>query len=276
MRPDTAAALHRINLDFYDRQAASFAEKRSAPWPGWERVAEEFEGCRDRVASRPAVLDLGCGHGRLAGFLDRRWRGELDYLGLDASAALLDLAAAREGCAECRFLRRDLLLEGLPAQLPGAPFDLIAAFGLMHHLPGVDNRRALLRRAVRCLAPGGLLAVSFWQFGDRERFRRRMVSWEVHNRTAPEPIDVDDLEPGDTLLAWGEERSDREGAGSTSLPVRYCCWTPPAAAERLLAGLPLAAAGAFTADGAGNDLNLYRLHRAPGYGGTSLAEAVGP
>lgn len=262
MRPDTAAALHRINLDFYERQAASFSEKRAAPWPGWRRVAEEIERRREPSARRPRVLDLGCGHGRLAGFLDRRWRGALDYLGLDASAALLDLAAARRWRADCRFLRRDLLLEGLRAELPGEPFDLITVFGLMHHLPGAGNRRALLRRAARRLAPGGLLAVSFWQFGDRQRFLRRVVPWEAYNRTAPQRIDVDDLEPGDTLLAWGEQTPAEERPGSR--PVRYCCWTPAPEAEHLYAGLSLAAVCAFSADGAGHDLNLYLLHRAPG------------
>ena len=173
MRPATAAALHRVNLDFYERHAEAFSVTRAAPWPGWRRVAAEVEEHNDGAAERPTVLDLGCGNGRLARFLEDRWRGGLDYLGLDSSAALLDLAAARGWRAGCRFLRRDLLLEGLPAELPGEPFDLIAVFGLMHHLPGAGNRGALLRRAARRLAPGGLLAVSFWQFGERERFRRR-------------------------------------------------------------------------------------------------------
>jgi SAM-dependent methyltransferase len=257
MRPETATALHRINLDFYQRHAGRFSETRSTPWPGWQRVAAQVEDRRDGEASRPSVLDLGCGNGRLARFLEQRWRGDVGYLGLDSSGALLDLAAAREWRADCRFLRHDLLLEGLPAELPGAPFDLIAAFGLMHHMPGAGNRRALLRGAARLLAPGGLLAVSFWQFGNRERFRRRVVGWEEYNRTAPEPIDISDLEPGDTLLAWGEE-----SPGQRPLPVRYCCWTPPPEVDHLLAGLPLEAVSTFSADGSGNDLNHYRLLRA--------------
>ena len=157
-----------------------------------------------------------------------------------------------------RFLRRDLLLDGLPADLPGAPFDLIAVFGLMHHLPGVDNRRALLRRAAGLLAPAGILAVSFWQFGNRQRFRRRVVDWQEYNRTAAEPIDISQLEPGDRLLAWGEEPPQGQGP----VAVRYCSWTPPQEADHLLADLALDPVSTFSADGSGRDLNLYRLLRA--------------
>ncbi len=256
MRAETAAALHRVNLDFYQRHAEEFDATRQAAWAGWRQVAEAVEDSSDGRCR--SVLDLGCGNGRLAGFLEDRWQRRFDYLGIDASGSLLDLAAARSGDAGWRFLRRDLLLQGLPPELPGAPFQLVAVFGLMHHLPGAANRRGLLRRAARLLASGGLLAVSFWQFGDRARFRRRVVPWEEYNRTAAEPIDASDLEPGDRLLTWGTP----DAAGSGPPAVRYCCWTPPPAADRLLDGLPLEQVAAYSADGAGRDQNLYRLMRA--------------
>jgi SAM-dependent methyltransferase len=257
MSPETVAALQRINLDFYERHAAAFSATREGSWPGWRRVAEAVEERLGDTAPRLSVLDLGCGNGRLARFLEERWQEPFDYLGVDASGPLLDLAAARDWRPDCRFMRRDLLCEGLPAALSAAPFDLIAVFGLMHHLPGAVNRLMLLEKAAGLLAPGGLLAVSFWQFGDRDRFRRRVVSWEQYNRTAEEPIDMSDLEVGDTLLAWGEQ--DR----AEPPPVRYCCWTSPLEADRLLAKLPLEAIAVYIADGAGRDLNLYRLLRSP-------------
>ncbi|MHC4816220.1 MAG: class I SAM-dependent methyltransferase, partial [Planctomycetota bacterium] len=251
------AALHRINLEFYERHAAAFSATREGSWPGWRKVAELVEKGREGAGGDLSVLDLGCGNGRLARFLEEHWQTRFGYLGIDASGLLLELAAGRVGDRGRRFLRHDLLLDGLPSGLVGEPFDLIAVFGLMHHLPGFENRRELLRQAGRLLARGGLLAVSFWLFGDRERFRRRTVTWDGYNRAAAERIDTSDLEPGDLLLAWGEEGAGEAGAAA----VRYCCWTPPAQVDRLLDGLELESVAAYSADGAGGDLNLYRLLR---------------
>ncbi len=248
--PATAAALHRINLDFYSRHAEAFSATRERPWPAWLRVAELLEERQDD--GRWSVLDLGCGNGRLGRFLEGRWGERLRYHGVDASEPMLAIARAMGGGG--RFLCRDLLREGLPAELAEERFDLVTAFGLLHHLPGLESRKALLRDAAGRLSPGGLLAVSFWQFGALERFRRRMVPWEVYNRTATEPIDRLAVEEGDSLLAWGEAAEP----GQTPL-VRYCHWTTPAEADRLLTSLPLTPAVSFRADGQGGDLNLYRI-----------------
>ncbi len=254
MTPETAAALARINRAFYAGRAAEFSAARERPWPAWEQVAEVAE--EGRAEGPVGVLDLGCGNGRLGRFLAGRWGGRLDYLGLDASESMLRIARRLGGG---RFLRRDLLVPAPLDELPGGPFDLVAVFGLLHHLPGFDRRAALLRAASRRLAPGGLLAVSFWQFGAEERFRRRVVPWPVYNRVADEPVDSEDLGEGDVLLAWGQE----PGSPGSLPAVRYCHWAPPEEAERLLAGLPLDPVASFRADGRSGDLNLYRLLRRP-------------
>lgn len=253
MSPETAAALLRINRAFYEGRAAEFSATRDRPWPAWRRVAEIFEEHGGGEGPR-RVLDLGCGNGRLERFLAGRWGGRLDYLGLDASEPMLEIARVLGGG---RFLRCDLLAPRSLDELPAGPFDFITAFGLLHHLPGFDRRFALLRAAARHLAPGGLLAVSFWQFGAVERFRRRMLPWRDYNLAAAEPIETRDLEDGDVLLAWGEVATTKSGVPV----VRYCHWCPPDEADRLLAGLPLGPVASFRADGKAGDLNLYRLLR---------------
>ena len=250
MTPETATALARINQVFYEDRAADFSATRERPWSAWESLAEIVEVHVGEGQVR--VLDLGCGNGRLGRFLAGRWGDGLDYLGLDASEPMLEIA---RGLGGGRFVRRDLLASDALDDLPAGPFGLVTAFGLMHHLPGFDRRAALLRAAAGHLAPGGLLAVSFWQFGAVERFRRRMVPWATWNRSAAEPVDTGDLEEGDVLLAWGEAPSTHG-----LLPaVRYCHWTPPEEAERLLADLSLVEVASFRADGKAGDLNLYRV-----------------
>jgi SAM-dependent methyltransferase len=252
VKPETAAALARINRDFYEDRAADFSATRERPWSAWERLALTVEerGGEGRVR----VLDLGCGNGRLDRFLAGRWGDRLDYVGVDASEPLLEIARQKSGG---RYLRRDLLAVRPLDGLPRGPFDLITAFGLMHHLPGLDRRSALLHEAAGQLAPGGLLAVSFWQFGAVGRFRRRVVPWVTYNRSVAEPVDTGDLEKGDFLLAWGEA-SPTDGLLPT---VRYCHWAPPEEVDRLLATLPLEPMASFRADGKAGDLNLYRVLR---------------
>ncbi len=258
----TAAALGRLNRAFYERFAEDFSRTRRRPWPGWERLLEA-PGAAELAAlasRRRRILDAGCGNGRFAAFLEERLGSDLDYLGVDASPALLGIARERAGDARStrRFLALDLVADA-GAGLPAGPFDLVAALGLLHHVPGAGRRRALLAALARRLAPGGCLALAFWQFGDRERFRRRIVPWETYNRTAAEPIDPNRLDEHDVLLAWGDAETDPLAAGR----VRYCHWTTPPEAEALARATALETGARFRADGETGDLNLYYLLRRP-------------
>lgn len=257
MKPETRAALDLINRRFYSRHGAEFALRRRRPWPGWERLAP-------LLGDAPSILDAGCGNGRFARFLVERLPGPIRYLGLDASRELLEIAEewTSEALApdredEVAFVPGNLLDGGaLSGAVPGS-FDLVAAFGLMHHVPGGASRRVLLRRLAGRVAPGGLLAVSFWQFGTRRRFTGRSLPIESWAARTGEAIDVGDLEPGDHLLVWG----DLPGGPDS---IRYCHYVDPDEAERLTEALGLDPVATYLADGATGDLNLYRLFRRPG------------
>ncbi|MCP4203997.1 MAG: class I SAM-dependent methyltransferase [bacterium] len=257
MKASTVAALERINREFYRRRAAEFSDTRSRPWPGWQRVLELVR--RNLDSQRISILDLGCGNGRLLPELGRALGGdkqEVSYLGVDVSAPLLAIAA-RAGQADRaaalrvpRLVAADLVARPLAELEPAASFDLIFNFGLMHHVPSFGARRRLLAESAGRLRPGGVLAVSFWQFGDRERFRRRLVSW----RAAADRVDPGDLEAGDCLLAWGDS-----GA------VRYCHFANEAEAEALVEELELERLSSFREDGVSRDLNLYYVLRKRGH-----------
>lgn len=268
MRRETAEALNRLNERFYERSADAFRATRARPWPGWKRVLDAWRERLPESRGEPArVLDAGCGHGRFARFL----AGELDrafvYVGVDASARLLEAArAALQGVAEGRVeLRRaDLLGSGPEAWLEDQEtFDLIVVLGLLHHVPGRDSRRRLLDRLAGRLAPGGLLAVSFWRFGYFERFRRRVIPWPRHNATAAEAIDAEDLEPGDLLLAWGDRAATPAAAWPVDGPRRYCHFATDEEAAALVEATGLSRVETFLADGEGGELNRYWLLARP-------------
>ncbi|MFQ5526424.1 MAG: class I SAM-dependent methyltransferase [Thermoanaerobaculia bacterium] len=250
MKASTVGTLDRINRDFYRSNAAEFSRTRKRPWPGWKILFERVESSsRERLdPARVSILDLGCGNGRVLPTLSEAFGDRFSYLGLDSSLPLLVEGGrtSAAGVEAARFGAANLGAE-LRAVRGDRRFDLILAFGLLHHVPSHERRAGLLGNAQGRLRPGGLLAVSFWQFGSHERFRRRFVPWRELPTELGE-VDRSDLEPGDHLLAWGDS-----GA------LRYCHYTSPEEAETLVRASGLASAARFHADGETGDLNLYYL-----------------
>jgi SAM-dependent methyltransferase len=247
----TVSALVALNRRFYERCAAEFDATRKRPWPGWKRVLERLPGGGSR---RLSVLDLGCGNGRFASFLAEAWTGPVDYLGLDGSEALL--AAAGEpsrGLAGSRLRAFEILTESLDEALGGRRFDLAAVFGVLHHVPGEANRRALVRDLGARLSPSGVLAVSVWQLHRDPGFARKTVPWKRYNRhrqrLAAPALHLGELEAGDYLLSW-KGRDD---------PPRYCHFPETAEVEGWIAASGLRLLDRYEADGPTGADNLYLL-----------------
>jgi len=244
MDTPTQAALRRINRDFYSQYAADFDRTRHpGGWPGWRRVVETAA----QITNRPLrVLDLGCGNGRFALFLQHNpgllSHRHFTYHGLDLSSELIDHAqAATAGLDHVRFRIDDIE----NCALDEAPYDLVTLFGVLHHLPGFNTRRRTVERAASAVAPGGLLALTCWQFADDPGFERRRLDW-----TSEAGVDAAELEPGDHLLRWGPGGSQAR---------RYCHHTGELELDRLIDGLTLAEVARYRSDGPGGRQNLYWL-----------------
>ncbi|MEU6737430.1 class I SAM-dependent methyltransferase [Streptomyces physcomitrii] len=99
------------------------------------------------------ALDLGCGEGADAIWLARRgWQvtaADVSRVALDRGAA----HAAEQGVAD----RIDWQRHDLGHSFPAGGYDLISAHFL--HTYGALRREEALRRAVDCVAPGGILLV---------------------------------------------------------------------------------------------------------------------
>lgn len=245
---DTARALSAINRRFYTERAAEFSVTRNAAWAGWTRLSQVLE--TEGFPAAPRVLDVGCGNARLGRFL-ARIRPQLRYTGLDTSAALLSIARETGGLGPTPdFLHVDLVDDDLPAALGARGFDLAACFGLLHHVPGGTQRRSLLSTLLASLAPGGLLVLTCWRLARFARFRDRIVSWEEWNANGELPIDIERLEPGDHLLAFGHETG-----------VRYVHFTHEDETPLLLAELPCETVATWTADGQDGGNNRYFVVR---------------
>jgi len=249
MDEKTVRTLNAINRSFYRDCAAEFSATRQEAWPGWHRIARLL---REMPVDRDIhVLDVGCGNGRFAEFLALALperRSSTHYLGIDASAPLLAAVRARTlPLAEVATLQADLVGARVAEQLAQRRFSLIAVFGVLHHIPGHGNRRALLESLARHLEPGGLMALAFWRLAESPRLRGKLRPWAEWNTSAEEPIDESRLEAGDQLLAWGP--------GGQA--VRYCHFADEDETRRLVAATSLQTVATYTDDGRERDLNRY-------------------
>lgn len=281
MDSTTIQRLNVINHAFYAATAPEFDRSRSQPWPGWTRLLDHLpKPCE-------SVLDVGCGNGRFGVFLTTsppdplsiHGEGEnqspalptsstaspstspiasfnLNYHGVDSSAALLE--AARVALTEISHLtvtleRRDIIESPLAA----GQYDLVAAFGLLHHIPGATARRDFLRGLAARVRPGGLLAFACWRFYEYERFRSRVVPW-------PDDL-INRVERHDYLLDWRRGGGTSGGGGESDYPLRYCHYVDDAEHDALAAVLESAGMREiirYRADGEGDALNCYSLFTA--------------
>ncbi|RMF32833.1 MAG: class I SAM-dependent methyltransferase [Chloroflexi bacterium] len=236
MNPEIVNRLLEINRTFYTAFARSFADSRPPDQPGFWRLLPY-------IPAGGRLLDVGCGDGRIARWLEAVER-PVAYWGLDFSPAMVALARRR-----CRTLRRvqttfrvaDVAEPGWADDLPLASFDVVLALALLHHLPGFALRARFLGRVAALLKPGGICGLSTWQFLRAERLRRRIVPWSAVG-LSPEV-----LEPGDYLLDWR-----RDGYG-----YRYVHLVDEAEMARLIRAAGLVQVEAFDADGREGNLSRY-------------------
>lgn len=205
-----------INREFYARFAQEFAATRTVEHANLSAIMPYL---RDGVK----LLDIGCGSGRVAERLERE-KLAIEYLGVDVTPAFVAAArsrAARLARVHAEFLPADITAPGWIEPLRArAPFDVALAAAVLHHIPAFELRCAVLGAIRTLLRPGGILALSSWQFQNDPRLAQKVVPWERMG------IDAGALEAGDTLIDW-----KRGGKG-----YRYCHLLSPAEIEKM-AGL---------------------------------------
>jgi SAM-dependent methyltransferase len=236
VKTDTAGRLIILNRQFYTNFSEPFSATRRRLQPGVRRMLDTLQG-------EERILDLGCGNGTLARALAHRGhRGA--YLGLDYSLPLLATASAMlEGFA-AEF--REVDLTQLPVLrdqlLAGGRWSLIAAFAVLHHIPGQNLRLDILKAVHDLLAPGGRFLHSNWQFLKSARLRRRVQPWQAIG------LVESDVDPGDTLLDW------RSGG----MGLRYVHHFSAAELAELAASSGFRIVESFCSDGREGDLAIYQ------------------
>ena len=133
----------RVDIEAYDASIRRFI-------PGYEEMLRQAAAAV--AAVRPAlVLDLGSGTGALAeALLAREEVGAVELIDVDEE--MLNQARTRLAAfgPRARFSLRSFD-DALPA------CDAVAASLSLHHIPTLDKKGALFRRAFDALRPGGVL-----------------------------------------------------------------------------------------------------------------------
>jgi SAM-dependent methyltransferase len=247
MDETTIRRLNAINREFYRVTAAEFDQTRSQPWPGWERLLSYVgRATMNHVPATMSVLDVGCGNGRFGVFLYNRLVGaqgpaplqHIHYHGIDNNPVLLERARHSLGGlpeVAAQLEERDIIEN----PLNGGQYDLVALFGVLHHISGYEQRLGLMRTLGQRVAPGGIMAFACWRFYEYERFRERIIPW-------PDDFQV---EEHDYLLDW------RQGARA----LRYCHYVNDAEHAVLVAATGLTEIATYRADGQTGDANRYSI-----------------
>lgn len=238
------ARLLELNRIFYQTVGAEFDRTRQGLPTGMVELATRLAGL---FPQHPlSVLDVGCGNGRFARALAQAGV-PCTYMGIDADAALLGLARGQTAGlfdSPPEFRVCDLAAPNWPHCVDDrAPFAAVVCLAVLHHFPGRALRQRLVADMARLLAPGGVLALSTWQFLAADRFVDKLVPWEAIGLTAA------DVEPGDALLPWNQ------GAPA----VRYVHQLDMDEVEQLAGAAHLRVVDSFRADGKEGNLNLYVL-----------------
>ena len=143
---------------FYDAIAEDYAELFRGVLTVTPLERALLEAFAELVGKGGAVADLGCGPGRVTGYLASLG---LDVFGLDLSESMLEIA--RRENPGLRFERGSMLELDLP---DGALLGAVSWYSSIH--TPVDRLPALFGELHRVLAPGGHLLVAF-QVGDRPK-----------------------------------------------------------------------------------------------------------
>ena len=134
---------------------------------------------------------------------------------------------------------------------PPASFDTILSFAALHHLPGVDLRRAVLAQVRRLLPDGGGTFIhSEWQFQHSPRLLARVQPWEK--------IDLGPalVEEGDYLMDW---RYALPGQPAESTGLRYVHLFSLGELFGLAGDCGFQIEETFESDGQGGRLGLYQV-----------------
>jgi ubiquinone/menaquinone biosynthesis C-methylase UbiE len=155
----------------YDTIAGKFSSTRAFMW-------RDLGFIKDLVKPGDRVLDFGCGNGRLAGFLDKKYK---EYVGADISQKLIDIAKQRYNSEKTKFIKigptskssgratkKGCGRTSLVLFFEENYFDIIFSIAVFHHFPSSEYALEIIKELRRVLKPGGKIVVTVWNLWQKQ------------------------------------------------------------------------------------------------------------
>lgn len=167
----------------YDTIAGHFSTTRYDAWPEFGSLKTLMQSVRP--IRELALLDIGCGNGRLAAAIP-----VVHYTGLDLSSQLLTIAQQR--------FPNHTFVHGSILQLPfpDAQFDVVACVATLQHIPSAEYRRQALAEINRVLKPGGTLFMLNWNLAEQPQYQQYTAN------------QADGYDVGDYLIPWKNDQGE--------------------------------------------------------------------
>lgn len=149
---------------------------------GYDTIADKFSGTRKHfwrdlefiknyAKDRDKILDFGCGNGRLLEILP----SEIDYLGVDVSQKLIDLASKSYSRENTKFLKIASSQDSLPFE--NDFFNAAYSIAVFHHIPSSEMRKRWAKELQRVIKPGGRVIVTVWNLWRKKYSKNILKNW---------------------------------------------------------------------------------------------------
>ncbi len=171
------------NKHVYNLIAKHFSSTREQVW-------DSFRPFTAYIKKGDAVLDLGCGNGRVYQILADL---SVRYAGVDQSEELIALARERYPDLDFRVMEMSQL------DFPDAEFEVVFMLAVLHHSPTREHRMSTLREIARVLKPGGRLI---------------MTNWNLHSEWAKNKLEIGNWKLGNTgeyIVPWKNDKGEVVG-----------------------------------------------------------------
>lgn len=168
---------------FYNHQALKFSETRKKTWPEFPFIVKEIES---HYKKKVKILELGCGDGRLVGYLREHCSKSFTYTGIDLSNKLIDIALTNYSQEHFEVSEMWEFLE----QSEQEHYDIIIAVASFQHLSDKKSRLLVLHHCYKTLDYDGKLIMINRSFSKRffdkfwkpiiESLRKSLYSLGLH------------------------------------------------------------------------------------------------